>query len=120
MSWTAVRAGLLTGALAGALVALAATGAGADGGPEAQTAASRTVVLRNDAFTPRRVTIRRGDRVVWRWRDRGRPHNVTSTAFPSSRTRSRGSHAVTFRRAGRFAYRCTLHPGMTGVVVVRR
>lgn len=120
MSRHALRAGLLGGALAALLSAAAATTAADAGGPQASAAATRTVTLRNIAFNPSRVTISRGDRVTWVWRDGSVRHNVTSRSFPSSGSRSRGSYSVTFRRAGVFRYRCTLHPGMTGTVVVRR
>lgn len=104
------RIALLMGALAGALLLT----------PVAADAATKTVTLKNIAFTPAHVTIKRGDKVVWAWKDGSVPHNVTSSKFRSSSTRSRGTYAVTFRKAGSFAYRCTLHPGMVGSVVVRR
>jgi plastocyanin len=88
--------------------------------PAGAQAATRTVVLKDIAFKPSKVTIKPGDRVVWAWRDGRIRHNVTSSRFKSSSTRSSGTYGVTFRSAGTFAYRCTLHPGMTGSVVVRR
>ena len=107
----------LTAALAAAAAAVALAAAAAPGDA---AAATRTVTLQGIAFHPGRVTIHPGDRVLWRWRDGGIRHNVTSRRFKSSGTRSSGSYGVTFRRAGTFAYRCTLHPGMSGTVVVRR
>ncbi|MBB4660902.1 copper-binding protein [Conexibacter arvalis] len=104
--------------LALALVAAAGGAATLPGG--VAQAATRTVTLRDIAFHPARVTIARGDRVVWRWRDGGIRHNVVSRSFRGTGARSSGSYGVTFRRAGTFRYRCTLHPGMDGTVVVRR
>ncbi len=106
---TGTLAALLAAALAAAFAAPAAAGA-----------ATRAVTLKNIAFTPKKVTIAKGDRVVWRWRDGGITHNVTSGRFEGSGNRSSGSYGVTFRRAGTYSYRCTLHPGMSGTVVVRR
>ncbi len=86
------------------------------------TAAARTVTVavRNDIFAPKAVTIARGDTVRWVWRSRGRKHNVASPAFGDSGNKRRGSFTVRFSRAGRYAYFCYLHDGMSGTVVVRR
>jgi|SRR3954452_2552853 plastocyanin len=87
----------------------------------APAASTRTVVLRDIAFTPQKVTIRRGDCVRWRWNDRGTSHNVTSRGkarFKSSPIKSTGTYSVRFRRRGTYLYVCTLHPGMAGRVVV--
>jgi plastocyanin len=83
-------------------------------------AARRAVSVRNDFFSPRKVTVAVGDKVRWIWRSGGRPHNVVSPSFGDSGVRARGSFTVSFRRAGRFRYVCMLHAGMTGTVVVRR
>jgi plastocyanin len=99
---------------------LAAALAAAFAAPGAASAATRTVTLKNIAFSPKKVTIKKGDRVVWKWRDGGITHNVTSSRFKGSGNRSSGSYGVTFRGAGTYSYRCTLHPGMNGTVVVTR
>lgn len=109
---------LTTGAAA--LLPAATGAAGSSGAPTAHAAATRTVVLRNIAFNPSRVTIHRGDRVTWQWRDGGTRHNVTSRSFRSASTRSSGSYTVAFGRTGTFSYHCTIHSGMSGSVVVRR
>ncbi|MDO8186300.1 plastocyanin/azurin family copper-binding protein [Conexibacter sp. JD483] len=110
---------MTTRGITGLAALLAAALAVALAAPAAQ-AATRTVTLKNIAFNPKKVTIGKGDRVVWRWRDSGIIHNVTSSRFRGSGNRSGGSYGVTFRSAGTYSYRCTLHPGMNGTVVVRR
>lgn len=110
----------LLGAAAATAALLAAGATGATEPPAAHAAATKTVVLKNIAFNPGRVTIERGDRVAWAWRDGRTRHNVTSRSFRSSPTRSSGAYAVRFSRTGTFSYRCTLHPGMNGVVTVKR
>lgn len=87
-------------------------------GATAREASTRTVVLRHTAFSARKVTIARGGTVRWVWRDGGIAHNVTGKGF-RSRTIAKGSFSHRFTRAGRFTYRCTIHPGMNGTVVVR-
>lgn len=107
------------------LLALALLGAGAASAaalalPGAALGATRTVTLRNIAFNPARLTIDRGDTVVWRWRDGATRHNVTSRSFKGASTRSSGTYRFRFGAPGTYRYRCTLHPGMNGTVVVRR
>lgn len=112
-----------TGAAApvpGAAVSTGEPGSSAGETPSAVAAVTRTVTLRDIAFNPGRVTITRGDTIVWRWRDGGTRHDIASRSFRGASARSSGSIARTFRTAGTFRYRCTLHPGMNGAVVVRR
>ncbi len=92
-------------------------------GPVAPTgAASKTVVLKDIAFAPRGLTVSRGSKVTFRWRDDITRHNVHSRGAPrfkGSRSKSTGKHVVRFTKAGIYRYECTLHPGMTGRITVR-
>ncbi|HEX4364224.1 MAG TPA: cupredoxin domain-containing protein [Solirubrobacteraceae bacterium] len=86
-----------------------------------QARAVKTVTLRNIAFSPKRLTVARNTTVTFSWRDGGTTHNVTSIGrkrFKSIPDRSAGSRSVRFTRAGTYRYECTLHPGMTGTIVV--
>lgn len=89
--------------------------------PVATAAGSVTVVVKNIDFTPHRVRIAAGGRVVWRFADRYTAHNVHSVGrkrFRSSADKRSGTYAVRFRRAGTYRYVCTIHYGMKGRVVV--
>lgn len=111
MHGTAGRARLalaLGGAIA-ALVLLAGT---------ASDAATRGVTIRNFSFSPSAITVHRGDSVTWAWRSGSTSHNVTGARF-HSRTQTHGSFTVRFTHAGTFSYHCTIHPFMTGKVIVR-
>jgi plastocyanin len=100
------------------LLALAAVAAAL---APASSAATRTVGVRDDFFTPARLTIAKGDSVRWIWQGGGRRrHNVASSAFGDSGYKRRGSFSVRFARAGSYTYFCFLHEGMDGTVVVRR
>jgi plastocyanin len=110
------RLGLL--AIAGLALAAAApalpTAAGAR--------ATKTVTLKDISFSPRSLTVSRGATVTFAFRDGDTTHNVTSTStrrFKTIASRSSGSVARAFRRAGSYRYECTLHPGMTGRITVR-
>ena len=82
---------------------------------------SVTVQVLDNAFDPSTVTISSGTRVNWGWNGRN-PHNVVfapGTGLASSATQTDGAFNVTFSTAGSYNYECTVHPGMTGTVVVR-
>ncbi len=85
-------------------------------------AASKTVTLKNIAFSPKKLSVHKGTKVTFAFRDGSTTHNVTSTGkkrFKTVSNRSSGSVSRTFKRAGTYTYACTLHPGMTGRIVVR-
>jgi plastocyanin len=105
-----------------AALALAVTALAAVVPPGAPAATTKQVVLEDIEFTPATVTIRRGDRVRWAWRDPRTPHNVISRGrlrFRSSAIKETGTYVVRFRRRGTYRYVCTIHPGMAGKVIVR-
>jgi plastocyanin len=73
------------------------------------------------AFTPKTITVPVGTTV--RWTNNGSaPHTVTSTsspkAFDSGTLNSGDSFEFTFKTVGQFPYRCSIHPSMTGTVIV--
>jgi plastocyanin len=90
-------------------------------------AAPRTVSVRDDYFVrkgdPPTVTVRKGTRVTWRWRQRN-PHNVTVTTGPRrfrSSTKTSGSFSRRLRRTGTYRIVCTIHqPDMRMTLRVTR
>jgi plastocyanin len=76
-----------------------------------------TVTLKNIAFNPTTVTVTAGQSVWWKWDDGSIPHNVTADNFQSV-TEEHGAYSHVFPTPGTFQYRCTIHSGMTGKVVV--
>jgi plastocyanin len=92
----------------------------------AESAATRAVSVRDDFFSPKRITISSGDRLKWTWREEG-THNVRFRKVPRGGSRSPGSTLKTsgtfsrkFRKRGTYRYVCTIHEdsGMTGSVKV--
>jgi plastocyanin len=98
------------------IVAAGAIPAAASSGTAAST---HTVVLKSFRFHPGTLTIHRGDKVMWQWRDGEIEHNVTFHGF-HSRTQGSGSYTVRFTRTGTYSYHCTIHvaEGMVGKIIV--
>jgi plastocyanin len=98
--------------------------------PAAATAATATTVklhrpvvrvaIHDFKFQPARVVVSRGTRVIWTNKDSD-PHTISSKpAHWSSQALDTGkSFATVTKKAGTFAYICTIHPFMHATVVVR-
>lgn len=87
--------------------------------PCAALAATHVVTIEGMRFQPAEVTVRPGDKVVWRNKDMV-PHTATAAGRFDSREIGAGrSWTWTARGRGRHGYVCTYHPGMTGAVVVQ-
>jgi plastocyanin len=77
------------------------------------------VWIQGMAFTPVTITVTAGTTIVWTNKD-AVVHNVTSTTglFSSGSMLTNATYSRTFSTAGTFPYTCTIHPTMTGTVVV--
>ena len=82
-------------------------------------AAAAEVKIDNFTFSPQQVTVKAGDTVTWVNRD-DIPHTVTSTTmtFRSKALDTDDKFSFTFATPGSYAYFCSLHPHMTGTIVV--
>jgi plastocyanin len=118
------RLPLLTAALAlGAALVLAGCGGdeggGSGGGADATPVTGVTeVTAKGNRFSPAAIQVPAGATVTWAFRDGLVPHDVVADGFTSGEPRRKGTFAHTFDRPGTYAYRCTVHDGMTGRVVV--
>jgi plastocyanin len=82
-------------------------------------AADGAVTIAGFAFDPASVTIQVGDSVTWTNQD-STAHTATAAgAFDTGNIASGASATVTSDTAGTFAYVCSIHPTMTGTVVVQ-
>jgi amicyanin len=83
-------------------------------------AADAEVTIDNFTFSPQTLTIKVGTKVTWTNRD-DIPHTVASTikAFKSPALDTDDSYSFTFTTAGSYEYFCSLHPHMTGTIVVQ-
>jgi plastocyanin len=78
-----------------------------------------SVQVNSNSFSPNLINLARGGTVVWLWADTTSLHDVTfNDPLLSSATKNSGSHTITFQSSGTFNYVCTVHPGMTGSIVV--
>ena len=84
------------------------------------TAASAEVKIDNFSFGPQIVTVPIGATVTWTNRD-DIPHTVVSTdgVFKSKVRDTDEKFSYTFTKAGTYPYYCTIHPKMTGKLVVQ-
>lgn len=88
----------------------------------AQQPQSAEVKIDNFSFGPAALTVSVGSTVNWTNRD-DIPHTVVSTddpkAFKSKVLDTDDKFSFTFTKAGTYAYFCSVHPKMTGKVVVQ-
>jgi plastocyanin len=83
-------------------------------------AAGVEVKIDNFTFAPQKITVKVGDTITWTNAD-DIPHTVTATdtkVFKSNALDTGDKFSFTFATPGTFAYFCSLHPHMTGSVVV--
>lgn len=113
------------------LIVLSAAGA-APGTPlPAQSAASTTtapadatsaatVLIKDFTFSPQTLTIAAGTTVTWKNLDdephtvRGPDEQVRSSALDQSE-----SYSVKFDKPGTYKYGCSIHPKMSGTIIVK-
>jgi plastocyanin len=83
-------------------------------------AGATSVEIKNFAFEPTTVTVRVGQTVTWTNQDSA-AHTVVGDGGIDSGDLSKGkSYSKTFDTAGTFDYHCSIHPQMTGQVIVQR
>ena len=110
-------AGLLTTVMVAALLLSAASPASSAKAPQPTSA---EVKVDNFSFGPASLTVAVGTTVTWTNRD-DIPHTVVSTdkVFKSKVLDTDEKFSFTFDKAGTYQYFCSIHPKMTGSVVVQ-
>jgi amicyanin len=91
-----------------------------DDGVRAAAADDTQVTVDNFTFTPKMAAVPVGTTVTWTNHD-DIPHNVVNTErkFKSPVMDTDETFSHTFDVAGTYQYYCSIHPRMTGQVVVR-
>ncbi len=88
--------------------------------PASQTA--NQVEIKGFDFTQKKITVKKGTKVTWTNKDDAK-HDITpdspSPDFATSELFGKGeSYSFTFNTVGTYAYHCSPHPYMKGVVEV--
>jgi plastocyanin len=93
--------------------AAASSGSGAAGG-------GSTVEIKNFVFTPMTLTVPAGTTVTWKFDD-STEHTVAAddNSFTSPALANGKTFTHTFATAGTVAYHCSIHPFMTGTIIVK-
>jgi plastocyanin len=100
--------------MAVAMVALPQPSSAADNAPVA-------IKIDNFSFGPQTVTVPVGTQVIWTNQD-DIPHTVVSddkTTIKSKVLDTDEKFSFTFTKAGTYSYFCSIHPKMTGHIVVQ-
>src|SRR4051795_11614489 len=92
----------------------------ADMARAAPTPAAASVEIGNFTFKSPVMTVRPGTTVTWTNGD-DIPHTVVSKdgAFKSKVLDSGDRFSFTFAKPGQFGYYCSIHPHMTGTIIVK-
>jgi plastocyanin len=103
-----------------ALVLLLAGLASINANAQQAPSATSDVKIDNFSFAPETLTVPVGTTVTWTNRD-DIPHTVVSTdgVFKSKARDTDEKFSYTFAKAGTYSYYCSLHPKMTGKIVVQ-
>jgi plastocyanin len=89
-------------------------------GSATTTASSNTINIVNFTFTPGTLTVKAGTTVTWANNDTT-THRPTSDngVFDSGDLAPGATFSFTFNNTGTFSYHCSIHPYMTGKVIVQ-
>jgi plastocyanin len=128
----AMRGARLAALAAAAMIAIAACASSSTPAPSVSPSvasspatspagsAATGVAIAGFSFQPATITIPVGTTVEWTNSD-STGHTVTADdgSFKSDRLGSGATFSRTFATAGTFAYHCSIHPSMTGTIIVQ-
>jgi plastocyanin len=101
---------------------LVASGAGtAKSAPPANEPPTYTISIKDFMFAPRNLTIPVGSKVTWTNKDE-EPHKVAevNNSFTSKPLDTDEGFTYQFTVPGKYEYFCTVHPRMTGTIIVEK
>ena len=109
---------VVTLAMLGTLIGVTAARAGGGGHCEATEGNGTTIELSGACFTPTTSYVEPGDTIVFVNRDPF-AHNVSGSGWGHYEDMAEGDrYSTSFQDEGVYAFACTLHPGMTGSIIV--
>ena len=100
--------------------ALGACSSDGSGSTTAAGAEEERVEIVEFAYSPDTLTVASGTTVTWENTETGIAHTATSDedVWTSGTLNEGDEFSFTFAEAGTFAYFCTIHPDMSGTIVV--
>ncbi|MCX6739531.1 MAG: cupredoxin domain-containing protein [Candidatus Parcubacteria bacterium] len=81
------------------------------------TAQIRQISIKNFAFVPADMKVKKGDIVIWTNEDSA-PHQIAGADFKSEVIKTGFTYSTTFTKTGKFDYSCSIHPAMKGTITV--
>jgi plastocyanin len=87
---------------------------------DATTAKENKIEIKDFAFNPQTITVKSGEKITWINRDE-EPHTIVSVEKQfkkSSALDTDQEFTVTAGAPGTYTYFCSVHPKMTGTIVV--
>jgi plastocyanin len=122
----AIKFGFISGLLMAAGLGAAAQAHTFASGVGAPAAAARKTVMATTVngqfgFSPSKLTVRVGTKVVWK-NVSDAPHTVTGKgAWTVNKNLPQGATvSFTFKKVGTYHYYCVIHPYMTATIVVKK
>jgi plastocyanin len=94
----------------------------AEKGTSANDAKTNQIVIKDFHFTPQTLTVKSGEKITWINRDE-EPHTVVSVEkqFKKSAPLDTDQEfTITTGAPGTYTYFCSVHPKMTGTIVVEK
>ncbi len=90
--------------------------------PSQNETGPRQILIQSFSFQPASLTVKKGTVVTWTNQDSA-PHTVTSDSASAGGPNSpqltqNQTYSFTFNTVGAFAYHCSIHPNMHGMVTV--
>jgi plastocyanin len=90
--------------------------------PDTTSGKQNTIEIKDFAFNPRTLTVKSGEKVTWMNRDE-EPHTVVSVEKQfkkSSALDTDQTFTITAGAPGTYTYFCSVHPKMTGTIIVEK
>lgn len=78
---------------------------------------TNSVIIKDYAFNPANIRIKKGDTVTWKNEDII-AHKIKSDTFGSNDMVNGTTYQYKFENTGTFNYICSIHPSMKGMIIV--
>jgi plastocyanin len=94
----------------------------AQDGKDAPAAGHNQIVIKDFMFTPMVLTVKSGEKITWINRDE-EPHTVVSVEKQFTKSKALDTDdqfTITAGAPGTYTYFCSVHPKMTGTIIVEK